>query len=205
MMWYKTIYYIRKVRGSFILKLYYKIRRNSYVINSEEYWNYRFKSQDWQKSRGDEQTLHFYILLINAIPSNILEELESKKQTIIDFGCAQGEGTSFFAQILLRTIVTGVDFSKYSIDIATKKHNNASFLCTDLTKNRYKGNKWDTLISSNTLEHFHEPWEILYTLSNYVRNYLIILVPFEQILIEGDEHFYSFNYDNIPQNILDFE
>ncbi len=173
-----------------------------YSLNSKEYWDCRFKSNDWQRHQGDEQTLHFYTLLVNCLPESIQDEINVQKYSVVDFGCAQGEGTEFFATSLPSADVTGVDISEDGIEIAKRKNKKASFLATDLTK--YNG-FWDVLISSNTMEHFFKPWYILEQLSTKVTKYIIILVPFDQAGIPNDEHFYSFNYKNIPERIKDFK
>jgi hypothetical protein len=173
-----------------------------YTLNTKEYWDCRFKTRDWHNNNGTDQTLHFYTLLINCIPEYILEEIDSKQYQVVDFGCAQGEGTEFFANTVQKAHVTGVDISSEGIEIAKGKNKKAEFLATDLTT--YQG-KWDVLISSNTLEHFYAPWDILEKLSNKIGKYLIILVPFEQPGIPNHEHFYSFNRQNIPNEINNFK
>jgi trans-aconitate methyltransferase len=173
-----------------------------YRLNTKEYWDCRFKTSDWQNNHGDEQTLHFYTLLVNCLPEDIQNEINSNQYSVVDFGCAQGEGTEFFAISFPKSHVTGVDISNEGIEIAKRKNKKADFLATDLTQSQ---DKWDVLISSNTLEHFYEPWNILNKLSSKIAKYLIILVPFEQPDIPNHEHFYSFNRKNIPEQLEDFQ
>ncbi len=190
---------------------WYRMNNNNsliedFVINSKEYWDFRFKTQDWQNNQGNEQTLHFYTLLLNAIPEALQDEINIAKYTILDFGCAQGEGTDYFAKMLPNTIVTGVDFSQEAVEIARKKHpNKVTFICEDFTKLSTPQPNFDVIISSNTLEHFYNPWDVLYKLTTHARKYVIILVPFNQQGIPTAEHFYSFNYDNIPGIINNFK
>lgn len=173
-----------------------------YPVNSREYWDARFKAGDWQDNKGGEQTLHFYTLLVNAIPQAIQEEIFTSKYKIFDFGCAQGEGTEYFANIFSNAEVTGIDISEEGIKIAKSKHHKAKFLAVDLTKMNIN---WDILISSNTFEHFTNPWEILGKLSLKTNKYLIILIPFEQLGVPVDEHLYSFNHNNIPKSVKGFD
>ena len=173
-----------------------------YEFNSKDYWDCRFKTQDWQNNHGDEQTLHFYTLLVNTLPDDVQKEIDSSHYTVADFGCAQGEGTEFFAKSFPGARVTGVDISEEGIKIAKAKHKTAEFIATDLTK--YSG-EFDVIISSNTMEHFHQPWDVLMRLSSKAKKYMIILVPFDQPGIPFEEHFYSFNYDNIPSELSGFK
>lgn len=170
-------------------------------LNSQEYWNCRFKTQDWQDNHGDEQSLHFYTLMVNGIPEHLQQEIAKNHYTIGDFGCAQGEGTEYFSQMFPNASVTGVDISSEGVAIAAAKHHKANFIATDLTQ--YNGS-FDIIISSNTLEHFYEPWSILTLLSHKARRYMIILVPFDQPGIPSGEHFYSFNHQNILHKVGDF-
>ncbi len=172
------------------------------IINSKEYWDDRFKSGNWDAYKGDEQTLHFYTLLVNSLPKELQEEILNSRHDIFDFGCAQGEGTEYFANIFLNSNVIGVDISHEAIKIAKQKNKKASFMCADL---KNYNTRWDILISSNTLEHFENPWEILEQLADKTQKYLIILVPFDQKNIPDGEHFYSFNFDNIPKFIKNFD
>lgn len=182
-------------------ELFSPVCDKKYELNSKEYWDCRFKSQDWQKHHGDEQTKHFYTLLINNLPDFLLDEIQSGNNKLVDFGCAQGEGTELIAYNFPNIQITGVDISEEGIEIAKRKNHKAKFLATDLTQ--YDG-QWDILISSNTMEHFYNPWEIIEQLAPRAKKYMIILVPFDQPGIPNHEHFYSFNYSNIVDKIGDF-
>lgn len=175
-------------------------------INSKEYWDQRFGSRDWEKNFGAEQTLHFYTLLVNGMPEEVQQEFNDKHYTIMDFGCAQGEGTDYLAKVLDKTSVTGVDFSCEAIEIANARNSKAKYVCKNLLSSEADDFKqiFDVVISSNTLEHFYNPWEVLSTLSTKAKKYMVILVPFDQKNIPDGEHFYSFNYNNIPTKINGF-
>ena len=180
------------------------LSKGDFVINSKNYWDFRFKTKDWQNNFGDEQTLHFYTLLLNGIPEALQEEMSTNAYSVLDFGCAQGEGTNFFAKMLSKTKLTDIDFSYEAIRIAKEKHINVSFICEDLMNSDTLSSKFDIVISSNTLEHFYKPWEVLSKLTTKATKHVIVLVPFDQPGIPNDEHFYSFNYGNIPNIINNF-
>lgn len=172
-------------------------------MNSKEYWDCRFGTQDWQSRHGDKQSEYFYSILVHWIPAAVQSEIRSNKYSVVDFGCAQGEGTELFARAFPESRVTGVDISTEAIKIARKKNKQASFLAVDLTTHP---DEWDVMITSNTLEHFHHPWDMAGRLSAKIRKYIIVLVPFEEPNVPRPnyEHFYSFNRDNIPQVLGNF-
>lgn len=166
-------------------------------MNSKEYWDCRFGSQDWQSRHGDKQSEYFYSILVEHLPQAVKDEIRSKKYSVVDFGCAQGEGTELFANAFPGSRVTGVDISTEAIRIAQQKNKRASFFAADLTAHP---GKWDVMITSNTLEHFHQPWDMATRLSGKIGRYILILVPFEEPNVPRPnyEHFYSFNRGNIP-------
>lgn len=170
-------------------------------INSREYWDCRFVSQHWQSRHGDQQSEYFYGLLVEMLPEPVKAEMRARRYSVVDFGCAQGEGTERFAEAFPDSPVTGVDISPEAIKIAHAKRKRVDFVATDLTTHP---GSWDVLITSNTLEHFHEPWDMARRLQPKVGRYFIILVPFNEVIVKPSEHFYSFTWDNIPQALDEF-
>lgn len=173
-------------------------------MNSKAYWDCRFSTQDWQTRHGPDQSRYFYRLMVDGLPEEFRREIRAGKYSVVDFGCAQGEGTELFALEFPDSQVTGVDISPEAVRIAKEKNRKAAFLATDLTAHP---GVWDVMITSNTLEHFHRPWEMLEKLSGRVKRYFIILVPFEEPNVPrpNAEHFYSFNDANIPRMVSGFK
>ncbi len=172
-------------------------------INSREYWDCRFATRDWQRRHGGAQSEYFYGLLVDLIPEPVKAEMRAGGYSVVDFGCAQGEGTERFAEAFPASRVTGVDISVEAIRLARAKSKRVEFVAADLTAHP---GTWDVLITSNTLEHFREPWDMMQRLLPRVGRFFIILVPFnERLLPQPNEHFYSFNRDNIPRAVGRFK
>ena len=91
-------------------------------INSKEYWDDRFKSNDWILAGGDEQNRYFYSLMLELIPEYVKDEIFNELMSICDFGCAEGDGTQIFKKIFQYSDVTGVDISEHALDNARKKY-----------------------------------------------------------------------------------
>lgn len=166
-------------------------------INSKEYWDERFKSNDWILAGGDNQNKYFYNLMLELIPETIKDEIHNNFMSICDFGCAEGDGLEIFKKTFISSDITGVDISESALTNARKKYFNINFT-TKVDK------EYDLIISSNTFEHFSEPHQILEDLFNYSRKYIILLLPFKEYP-RIDEHLYTFDFDNIQMKYKDFK
>lgn len=164
-------------------------------VNSKTYWDHRF-SNDWEEHFGREQSIFFSDVAANYIPAWLTDQINEQKLTMCDWGCAQGDGTQNLAKRLQLPDLVGVDFSSEAIAKATAAYPQCKFLCDDFL-GESTSPAWDILFSSNTLEHFASPWEVLQQISGKAKKYIVLLLPFkEKDLI--DEHFYSFDFNNVP-------
>lgn len=164
-------------------------------VNSLTYWDYRF-SNDWEEHQGREQSRFFSTIAAELMPAWLLEYSQENDPSVCDWGCAQGDGTASLAQVLGFNNVTGVDFSPEAINKAREAYPQYEFVCADFLKEK-KGRVWDIVFSSNTLEHFHTPWAVLEKVAERASKFIVLLLPFREH-DRIDEHFYTFDYDNIP-------
>jgi GT2 family glycosyltransferase/SAM-dependent methyltransferase/glycosyltransferase involved in cell wall biosynthesis len=164
-------------------------------VNDKEYWDERFK-ENWAERRGREQSRFFARLGIGLLPDWLKWSIASDKLTLLDWGCALGDGTDVLAQSIDGAVVTGCDFSPAAIDDASLHYPNIEFQCFDVAEGRID-RQWDFVFSSNTLEHFHSPWKVLDAVSRVARMGVILLIPYEEYL-RIEEHFYTFEAGNIP-------
>ena len=170
------------------------------IVNSKNYWDGRFLSNDWNKNHGSEQSSFFYGLLSKLIPFWLIEDILKNSLSICDIGCAQGEGVDLFSKFFINSKVVGCDFSPPAISKAKSNFPENEFFVADINN---IGKIYDVLISSNVLEHFINP---IFTLKNtlkFCRKYLILLLPFRE-KNRHEEHFYTFDYDSFPAKIEDF-
>lgn len=167
-------------------------------INSQSYWEQRF-AVDWETNSGREQSRYFSLLALKRFPNWLKEKIESESMTICDWGCAEGDGTDVLARHLRAASITGVDFSPAAIEKARRFYPECRFVCEDYLANE-GAPEYDIIFSSNTLEHFSDPWETLVKVAPRARRFLVLLLPFleyERIV----EHFYTFDFDNIPFHV----
>lgn len=164
-------------------------------VNDKEYWDQRFK-ENWAERRGREQSRFFARLGVGLLPEWLKWTLTSEQLSVLDWGCALGDGTDVLAQSISGALVTGCDFSSAAIDDAVSNYPNVEFQCFDVASAKLD-RQWDFVFSSNTLEHFHKPWEMLGAISKVARMGIILLIPYEEYL-RIEEHFYTFEAGNIP-------
>jgi len=165
-------------------------------VNSREYWEKRF-DEDWDRKGGPGQSRFFARLASESFPPWLWQALRKDRYTVADWGCAEGAGTDWLASYLSSAIVVGVDFSSNAIGIAQKRYPAADFRCEDWLDDAQSGSIFDVVISSNTLEHFHNPFAVLRTISRHAEKAVAILLPYRE-MERIDEHFFTFLPENIP-------
>jgi len=161
-------------------------------INSKEYWEQRFQT-DWRNSGGPSQSRFFSRVALDNMPDWFVRMARIDHLTVCDWGCAEGSGTSELAAGL-SVPVTGVDFSADAIASATSAHGHLKFLCRDVLVEDMP--IYDIVFSSNTLEHFQEPWRIFDRLSGFARLHVVMLLPFEEYQ-RISEHFHTFDANDM--------
>ena len=170
-----------------------------YDVNSKEYWEERFKDKNWDSNHGQEQTLFFAKLFYSLCPDWIKEYLSKNSFRYLDAGCAEGDGAAFLSEHFHGTF-EGIDFSESAIEVAKNRFKDVTYTCMDI--NEIHG-EWDVVYTSNVLEHFEKPFELLEKLCNVANNIVFMLVPFEENA-DFEEHFVKFEYSNIPTVMGEF-
>lgn len=155
-------------------------------INSQDYWEARYSSKDWQKKNGCEQTAFFAeeFCRYTAIPSSF-------DGTLIDIGCALGDSMPILRGKFPYIKLYGADFSQSAIDYCNKRYYDiADFhIANIITFDGY----YDIVLLSNVLEHL-KGWESI--VENIVEHctYLCIIVPYKEDIQEVlSEHCNSFH------------
>lgn len=172
---------------------------NGSFINSAAYWEDRFLSQDWKTNHGPEQSLAFAQVAYDLMPDFLKHDLQTNQWTVVDLGCAEGDGTAHLAKLFPSCNFVGIDFSKAAIDQASKKYHNCTFKVVDIYKEIPEA---DVLFSSNVLEHLACPREIMSGAFSSHSKYIVYLLPLndstgiaEHINI-FTEDFFPFEHEN---------
>ncbi|MFD1358955.1 methyltransferase domain-containing protein [Fictibacillus halophilus] len=169
-------------------------------VNSKQYWDYRFKN-DWNNFDGKQQTKFFANLIINNLP-HFIKEILNNGVKVCDIGCAEGQAVEEYSLKYPNCKVVGIDFSNQAIHNAKELYPDNDFFCLDIQNLNFKN---DILISSNTLEHFLNPYPIIDSLLSNTSKHLILLLPFQENKSNmANEHHYRFDFESFPLVINDF-
>lgn len=171
--------------------------KNNDIINSDLYWNGRF-SDDWETFEGPKQSRFFSNIAVKNLPGWFVDLMRQQSLTLADWGCAQGDGTDVWASYVDAQQIVGVDFSSVAIEQATQRYPAIRFINEDwLTSSAEQFEMFDIVFSSNTLEHFHNPYDVLNVISGHAKKSIVLALPYKEV-DRIDEHFFSFLPENIP-------
>jgi len=168
--------------------------------NSKEYWDCFFGSQ-WEVNKGREQTRYFMRQLSNHLPDTVMTDIRLKNASILDWGCALGEGVDELKKSFGMSAVTGLDFSTVAVQKCITRYPDYSFRNQPLDVN---SDKYDVIITSNCLEHFTNYLEIMGTHLPCINMYYIILVPYNERYPLCEEHLAVFSENSFPDEIPGF-
>lgn len=165
-------------------------------INSHDYWNGRF-DKDWESNLGKEQSRFFANVALAHLPRWIRSAANLGNWTICDWGCAQGDGTDVLASYFARERVVGIDFAESAVDKARAAYPGLRFEAQDWLSAEGIDEKFNVVFSSNTLEHFVDPFSVLAKLFEHAEQCVVLALPYRE-LDRISEHFFTFTSENIP-------
>jgi len=172
------------------------------IVNSFAYWDARYV-EDWESSNGPAQSKFFSRIAFENLPRWLIEQLQRQPLTLCDWGCALGDGTDVWASYIDSGRLTGVDFSSVAIEKAAQRYPTIKFLNENwLAAQANERSIFDVVFSSNTLEHFHTPYDVLEILCGRASKAVVLAIPYRE-LERDHEHFYTFLPANIPSTIGD--
>jgi 2-polyprenyl-3-methyl-5-hydroxy-6-metoxy-1,4-benzoquinol methylase/GT2 family glycosyltransferase len=175
------------------------MRPNPHPTNSIEWWEEYF-IEHWDAHGGSDQTRHFMERLIFELPPIERAFLNSAGVSILDWGCAFGEGVELLARSFPRSTVTGLDFAKTAIEQAGRRHPGQRFV---QTKDGEIPEPFDVIITSNCLEHFDNPIEVLHSHLDRCNSLYILLVPYDESPL-SEYHRSGFTEASFPTSIGGF-
>lgn len=156
-------------------------------INTNKYWDLRFRTGDWERNCGREQTHKFAKSQLKYfdIQANF-------NGSILDFGCGLGDAIPLYYSTYPLSKLYGLDISEYAIKLCKDKYGVlAEFICGDYTSVP----KVDIIIASNVFEHLDKEKIIVRHLLNNC-NTLYIIVPFAEQEHRSLEHIRTYNINS---------
>jgi SAM-dependent methyltransferase len=151
-------------------------------------------TERWDASGGSEQTRYFMETLLSHLPEHERAYLNAAPRTILDWGCAFGEGVATLARVFPRSRVTGLDFSKTAIDQACIRNAGHDYIWSE---DGAIHRDFDVIVTSNCLEHFPAPLAILEKHLASCKSLYIALVPYNECPLHP-QHRAQFRVESFP-------
>ncbi len=157
-----------------------KSRLFGFNPNTREYWNRKLSRFD-----GSWRSDH-YELILDLLP-------EDTAFSLLDVGCALGDGCELIKDTYPQSDITGIDFSEVGIGEARRNNGQVNFLIRDILNDPLSG-KYDYITIIQTLEHFDDPFMVVDKCLEHTRDSLIVSTPYNQSLaLSIGEHRYRFD------------
>src|SRR5437868_13929 len=90
-------------------------------LNSRPWWDEYFQAK-WELYGGRERTRLFMETIARGLPEAERSYLSEPGRSILDWGCALGEGVEVLEQAFPAARVAGLDFSQVAIEKAQACH-----------------------------------------------------------------------------------
>lgn len=167
-----------------------------HIMNSREYWDSRFETNDWAEAKGKEQSQYFAKTAMELLPEWLTRDAAKYEYSVCDLGCAEGDAVPFLKEHFPNSKIVGTDISEKAVEKARSKYEYADFMTADLMHNDNHFS-CDIIFCSNVIEHFPVFKETLKKICSFARFYTIIMCPLREDF-EVPEHEVIINTDMIP-------
>lgn len=168
-------------------------------MNSAAWWE-RYHQDSWQANDGSTQTRLFMRALLAALPDAVVTELRAGGRTLVDWGCALGEGVDELARAFPDCAVAGVDCAATALATARTTFPDHDFL---LAEDEGLPRVYDVVVTSNCLEHFRNPLGVVLQQLPRCRRLYIAMVPYNEAPLI-DQHFAQFREESFPTELGGF-
>ena len=147
--------------------------------NTKKYWNGRLSEYGtfWRNEH--------YLHILELFP-------REKSFSLLDVGCAMGDGCELLQDEFPKARITGIDISDGGIEKAKRRTKCVEYRCLDIFKEPISG-KYDYITIIETLEHFDNPFPVVENCLAHVEKALIVSVPYKDPPTLASEHRYTFD------------
>jgi SAM-dependent methyltransferase len=168
--------------------------------NSSRWWDDYF-AHHWEGNDGRGQTAHFAEALARNLPPPERAYLASDEATVLDWGCACGDGVDVLSKAFAGCRVAGLDHSQEAIARARQAFPDYEFRCVE---DGAIETTFDVVVTSNCLEHFTNPSDLVRNHLRSCRAFYVALVPYREPppLCEG--HVVQLSEDSFPDSLDGF-
>ncbi len=168
-------------------------------VNSRPWWEDYFANQ-WDADNGRGQTTYFMQRLVENLPPAEHEYLASRETSILDWGCAFGDGVEVLAEAFPRCRVAGLDFAERAVAEARRCFPQHEF---HHTPDGSIGNHFDAIAAVSCLEHFPDPLEVMRGHLRCCRGFYAAMVPYRETPLHSS-HLSQFREECFPERLDGF-
>jgi hypothetical protein len=168
-------------------------------VNSQAYWEVYFSGL-WDQNNGRGQTTHFMQCLVQNLPEPEKRYLSDREAAVLDWGCAFGDGVAVLAESFPRCRLAGLDFAEAAIIEARRSFPKQEFIHADGGRLE---REFDVIMTSNCLEHFENPLEVVESHLRWCRDFYVALVPYREAPLI-DCHHAQFRDECFPEQFCGF-
>ena len=162
-------------------------------IGSTPWWDYQL-AHNWELNGGPAQTRYFTGEMLGHLPPTERDYLRSNSLSILDCGCATGEGVAILAQVFPSCTVAGLDIARSAIETARARHPQHEFI---LSEDGGLPHTFDVIFTSNVLEHYQDAFVRARQQAMRCGLLYLILVPFREYPREPG-HLVTFTENSFP-------
>ena len=146
------------------------------------------------------QTTHFMQRLVENLPQPEREFLATERPSVLDWGCALGNGVDVLAKAFPSCRVVGMDFAERAIAEARKCFPKYEFRHTQQGE---INDHFDVIVTSNCLEHFADPLAVMRQHLRSCRQFYVALVPYQEAPL-CSSHVSQFREECFPEQLEGF-
>lgn len=165
-------------------------------INTRRYWDRCFARQ------GDFYRVFPYENIADFLPKDA-------PFSLLDIGCALGDGCEFLQKRFPGAEISGADFSLIGIQKAKERSDKIRYFLLDITKEEPQ-HAYDYIVLSHILEHLNDPLAIVGKCLRHVNRAILVSTPYcpdckYPRLYAPAEHRYLFNertFDKYNSTVL---
>jgi hypothetical protein len=159
-----------------------------------QWLNDQFRTS-WETSNGPAQSAYFMSCVLDNLPEVARAAIDASRFSIMDWGCAFGEGAAALKKAFPASDIVGVDLSDEAVAHAATRHPEVTFIRSDGVPHPS-----DVIVTSNCLEHMVNPLGVIREHLASCRQLYIVLVPYdEHPLMDG--HRSQFREESFPEHL----
>jgi hypothetical protein len=136
--------------------------------------------------------------IVTNLAAPELRYMRSNGTRILDWRCAFGEGVAVLASSFPQATVVGLDFASGAVQEARRRFPDREFL---VTPNGEIPGELDVIVTSNCLEHFESPIDVMKRHLSSCGSVYIAMVPYNEYPLH-EQHRVQFREESFPEHVL---